>query len=179
MFGVSIPSLTCSGIIPILEDRWRWRWWRWRWRWKLVMMMKVGDDDGFLVMKVVQPWKLSSEESYLVMKVIIVKEVITCDVSPVAMFTMQTSIRSVLKFLRCLNVFVWNCDECFSWTWSICQRLEIGSWLPIIRASSINRLSFLPQITPKPNFFMANDFIKYFLFKIRVHDHWPWMDDFA
>ena len=32
-------------------------------------MMKVGDDDG-----------------YLVMKVIIVEEVMTCDVSPVAMF---------------------------------------------------------------------------------------------
>ena len=29
---------------------------------------------------------LTSDESYLVMKVIIVKEVMTCDVSPVAMF---------------------------------------------------------------------------------------------
>ena len=31
-------------------------------------------------------WKLSSDENYLVMKVIIVKDVLTCDIWPVAMF---------------------------------------------------------------------------------------------
>ena len=37
--------------------------------------MKVGDDDGYLVMKVIQSWKLSRDKGYLVMIVIIVKEV--------------------------------------------------------------------------------------------------------
>ena len=40
---------------------------------KMKMKMEVGDDDGYLVMKVIQSWKLSCEESYLVMKVIIVE----------------------------------------------------------------------------------------------------------
>ena len=43
------------------------------------------DDDSYVV-KFNQPLKLSSEERYLVIKVILVKEVMTCDVSPVAMF---------------------------------------------------------------------------------------------
>ena len=38
------------------------------------------------MMLVILWWKLSSHESYLMMKVVIVKEVMTCDVSPVAMF---------------------------------------------------------------------------------------------
>ena len=35
----------------------------------MMMVMKVGDDDDFLVMKVIQSWKLSSDESYLEMNV--------------------------------------------------------------------------------------------------------------
>ena len=31
---------------------------------KMKMKMKVGDDDGYLVMKVIQSLKLSSDESY-------------------------------------------------------------------------------------------------------------------
>ena len=36
---------------------------------KMLMMMaiKVGDDDGYIVMKVIQSWKLSCEEGYLAM----------------------------------------------------------------------------------------------------------------
>ena len=34
------------------------------------MIIKIGDDDGYLVMKIIQSWKFSSEESYLVMKAI-------------------------------------------------------------------------------------------------------------
>ena len=39
----------------------------------MLMMMKVGDDDGYLVMKVILLWKLYNDDSYLVMKVIIVE----------------------------------------------------------------------------------------------------------
>ena len=39
-----------------------------------------------MIIMTVMKMKLSRDESYLVMKVIIVKEVMTCDVSPVAMF---------------------------------------------------------------------------------------------
>ena len=73
------------------------------WWWMLVMMiMKVGDDDEswwwwkLVMMMVIWWWKflwwnLSRDESYLVMKVMIVKEVMTGDVSPVAMFTLSLS----------------------------------------------------------------------------------------
>ena len=37
------------------------------------MKMKICDDDGYDVMKVIEGKKLSSDESYLVMKVIIVE----------------------------------------------------------------------------------------------------------
>ena len=37
------------------------------------MMKKVRDDDGYLVIKVIQSRNLSREESYLVMKVKIVE----------------------------------------------------------------------------------------------------------
>ena len=43
-------------------------------------------DDGYFVMKVILWWNLSRDESNLVMKVMIVKELMTGDVSPVAMF---------------------------------------------------------------------------------------------
>ena len=36
----------------------------------MMMVMKVGDDDGFLVMKFIQSLKLSSGEIYLEMNVI-------------------------------------------------------------------------------------------------------------
>ena len=45
-------------------------------------MKKVDEDDGYLVMKITH----SSHESYLVIKAIIVKEVMTCDVSNVTIF---------------------------------------------------------------------------------------------
>ena len=48
--------------------------------------LSVSDDDGYLVMKVILWWNLSRDESYLVIKVMIIKEVMTGDVSPVAMF---------------------------------------------------------------------------------------------
>ena len=38
-----------------------------------MMMKKVSDDDGYLVMKVILWRKLSIDESYLVMKVMIVQ----------------------------------------------------------------------------------------------------------
>ena len=44
----------------------------------------LGNHDGYLVMQVILWWKLSTDESYLVMKVMIVKEVMTGDVSPLA-----------------------------------------------------------------------------------------------
>ena len=47
---------------------------------------EVSDDDGYLVMKFILWWNFSRDESYLAMKVMIVKEVMTGDVSPVAMF---------------------------------------------------------------------------------------------
>ena len=47
---------------------------------------EFSDDDGYLVMKVILWWNLSRDECYLVMKVMIVKDVMTCDVSPLAMF---------------------------------------------------------------------------------------------
>ena len=40
---------------------------------------KVDEDDGYLVMKIIQSCKLFCDESILTMKVIIVKEVMTCD----------------------------------------------------------------------------------------------------
>ena len=49
-------------------------------------MKKVSHDDGYFVMKVILWWNLSRDESNLVMKVMIVKELMTGDVSPVAMF---------------------------------------------------------------------------------------------
>ena len=51
------------------------------------MMKKVSHDDGYFVMKVILWWNLSRDESNLVMKVMIVKELMTGDVSPVAMFS--------------------------------------------------------------------------------------------
>ena len=58
---------------------------------KVVFWWKLSIDDSCLLMKIVFWWKLSINESCrdgncLLMKVIIVKEVISCDVSPVAMF---------------------------------------------------------------------------------------------
>ena len=55
----------------------------------MMMMKRVSDDDGYLVMKVSLWWNLSRDESYLVMKVMIVKELMTGDVSPVAMFLQE------------------------------------------------------------------------------------------
>ena len=52
----------------------------------MMMMKKVSHDDGYSVMKVIPWWNLSRDESNLVMKVMIVKELMTGDVSPVAMF---------------------------------------------------------------------------------------------
>ena len=52
----------------------------------MMMMKKVSHDDGYFVMKVILWWNLSRDESNLVMKVMIVKELMTGDVSPVAMF---------------------------------------------------------------------------------------------
>ena len=52
-------------------------------------MKKVGDYDG-----------------YLVMKVIIVKEVMTCDVSPVAMFDFMFHNRVVLEMCMHLKSFL-------------------------------------------------------------------------
>ena len=69
----------------------------------MMMMKKVSDDDGYLVMKVILWWNLSKYESYLVMKVMIVKEVMTGDVSPVAMFCI-----CVCVYL-CIFVFVYVC----------------------------------------------------------------------
>ena len=57
----------------------------------MVKMKKVSDDDGYLVMKVILWWHLSRDESYLMMKVMIVKEVMTGDVSPVAMFMVSAT----------------------------------------------------------------------------------------
>ena len=54
---------------------------------KVVFWWKLPIDENCLLMKVVYWWKLSSDGSCLLMKVIMVKEVISCDVSPVAMFT--------------------------------------------------------------------------------------------
>ena len=31
-----------------------------------IKMMKIGDCDGYLVMKVIQSWNLSSDESYII-----------------------------------------------------------------------------------------------------------------
>ena len=60
----SLADLTVVTLVSV--DTFRWLYW-WRWRW------------------ISWSW-LSCDESYLVMKVMIVKEVITGDVSPVAMF---------------------------------------------------------------------------------------------
>ena len=85
----------------------------WWWRWKLVMMM------------VILWWKLSSHESYLVTKVIkrlilsmmigiIVKEVMTCDVSPVAMFYLNSFIcMGAFHNLILSNFHAFNSYECF------------------------------------------------------------------
>ena len=51
----------------------------------MMMMKKVSHDDGYFVMKVIL-WNMSRDENNLVMKVMIVKELMTGDVSPVAMF---------------------------------------------------------------------------------------------
>ena len=49
----------------------------------MMMMMKVDDeDDG----DVDNDGEVCEDDCYLVMKVILVKEVMSCDVSPVAMF---------------------------------------------------------------------------------------------
>ena len=68
--------------------------------------------------------------------------------------------------------------------WSICQRVQIGSWLPIIRASSIICLSFLAQITitpPKWTFLWKKNtsfsnifYISTVLSLEKVHNHGPW-----
>ena len=58
----------------------------------MMMMKKVSDDNGYIVMKVILWWNLSRDESYLVMKVMIVKEVMTGDVSPVEMLYNMHSI---------------------------------------------------------------------------------------
>ena len=50
----------------------------WWWWWKLMMMNGDGDNDGLP--------NVCDDDCYLVMKVILVKEVMSCDVSPVAMF---------------------------------------------------------------------------------------------
>ena len=60
----SLADLTVVTLVSV--DTFRWLYW-WRWRW------------------ISWSW-LSCDESYLVMKVMIVKEVITGDVSPVALF---------------------------------------------------------------------------------------------
>ena len=54
--------------------------------------------------------KKSSDESYLVMKVIIVKEVMTCDVSPVAMFGLKYPLENIsLQILGRRGHFIINC----------------------------------------------------------------------
>ena len=53
---------------------------------KVVFWWKLPIDENCLLMKVIYWWKLSSDGSCLLMKVIIVKEVISWDVSPLAMF---------------------------------------------------------------------------------------------
>ena len=63
---------------------------------KVIYWWKLFFDESFLLikvgycrkllMKVIYLWKLSIDESYLLMKVKIIKEVIACDVLPVAMF---------------------------------------------------------------------------------------------
>ena len=67
----------------------------------MMMMKKVSHDDGYFVMKDILWWNLSKDESYLVMKVMIVREVMTGDVSPVEMFykfvTSYSTIPIVLK----------------------------------------------------------------------------------
>ena len=59
---------------------------------KVVYWWELSIDESYLLMNVVYWWKLSSDGSCLLMKVIIVKEVISCDVSPVAMFTTYISL---------------------------------------------------------------------------------------
>ena len=53
----------------------------------MMMVKKVSHNDGYFVMKVILWWNLSRDESNIVMKVMIVKELMTGDVSPVAMFS--------------------------------------------------------------------------------------------
>ena len=77
----------------------------------MIMMNKVSDDDGYFVMKVILWWNLSRDESNLVMKVMIVKELMTGDVSPVAMFRrnvhVKTGICMILPENRYHRVPVW------------------------------------------------------------------------
>ena len=67
------------------------------WWWKLSI------DESCLLMNVVYWWKLSSDGSCLLMKVIIVKEVISCDVLPVAMFTSLN--HQLFKNIECVGYF--------------------------------------------------------------------------
>ena len=75
-------------------------WWWWQWWQFLMMMMKVHDDDdesswwwwwNFMMMMMVMVTMMMNvcdDDCYLVMKVILLKEVMSCDVSPMAMFYM-------------------------------------------------------------------------------------------
>ena len=72
---------------------------------KVVNWWKLFSDESYLMMKAMECWKLSSDESYFVMKVIylvmkvkIVKEVMSCDVSPVVMFAPKLC-ESILQWL--------------------------------------------------------------------------------
>ena len=76
----------------------------------MMMMKKVSDDDGYFVMKVILWWNLSRDESYLVMKVMIVKEVMTGDISPFAMFEPNPSILFPAIRLGCVSVSVRHRD---------------------------------------------------------------------
>ena len=55
----------------------------------MMMMKKFSHYDGYFVMKVILWWNFSRDESNPVMKVMIVNELMTGDISPVATFNFE------------------------------------------------------------------------------------------
>ena len=93
---------------------------------KVVYWWELSIDESYLLMNVVYWWKLSSDGSCLLMKVIIVKEVISCDVSPVAMFYKVMNVFWKVCFwsFRCvLNTSgkKYANFHIFRWFWGFCM----------------------------------------------------------
>ena len=89
--------------------------------------------------------KLSSHESYLLMKVMIVKEVMTCDVSPVAMFS--STVVVACEDGRLINpIEILNCQKVVKKLWKGRKLLDWENLKLHLLFFSINRNLYFQAI---------------------------------